>query len=135
MAIDYPAWIVLFTGVYAISASVAELRQPGFWLSMVEDVTNSSAIRFVVGIMLIAIGGALYLIGPWASDDWMFILVKVLGAWMVIEGALILAVGDAFMRFASAMMGSATKLWVGISLLLGLAMAGFAAARLFAPLS
>lgn len=135
MAIDYPAWIVLFTGVYAISASVGELRQPGFWVSMVDDLANTSAVRFIVGIMLIAIGGALYLVGSWASDDWALILVKLLGAWMVIEGALFLAIGDVFLRFASAMMGAATRVWVLISLLLGLVMAAFAAARLFVPLS
>ncbi|MEO1221850.1 MAG: hypothetical protein AAFY42_10940, partial [Pseudomonadota bacterium] len=82
-----------------------------------------------------AIGGALYLVGSWASDDWALILVKLLGAWMVIEGALFLAIGDVFLRFASAMMGAATRVWVLISLLLGLVMAAFAAARLFVPLS
>ena len=57
------------------------------------------------------------------------VIVKVLGAWMVIEGALFLAFGDLFIEFGRRMMTAATKLWVSLSLLMGVAFVIAAALR------
>ena len=128
-SIDIPAWIVLLMGVYSMAAAIGEMRSPGMWVSMVDNLVDNPGLRFISGIMLIAIGGAIYLVGPWNSGDWMLIVAKLLGAWMVIEGALFIAVGDAFMTFAKRLMGSAAKLWTVIALLAGIAMVIVAALR------
>lgn len=118
---DYTAWIVLVIGIYAASASIGELRTPGMWLRMVDDLERSPAARFLTGIVCLAIGTPLYLAGSWASGDWMAFAVRLIGAWAVIEGALFLAVGEPFMAFSRRLMGTATRLWAWLSLLLGLA--------------
>jgi len=127
---DIAAWIILLTGIYSIAASVGELRKPGMWLSMIDNIAGTVAIRFLTGIVLIAMGGAVYLVGSWDTDDWMVIVVKVLGGWMIIEGALFLAFGDAFIAFGRKMMAAATRVWALLSLVLGIALTIAAVLRL-----
>jgi len=126
---DYSAFIILLTGIYAISASIGELRSPGMWASMIDNLADVTALRFITGIVLIVMGGVAYAVGSWDMSDWVPVIVKVLGAWMVIEGALFLAVGDLFIEFGRRMMGAATKLWVSLSLLMGIAFVIAAALR------
>ena len=76
------------------------------------------------------LGAAVYLVNPWRPDDWMAILVSVMGGLMVAEGALILAMGDRFLGFARTLIGSASKAWAGFSALLGLALIAAAMSRL-----
>ncbi len=126
---DYSAFVILLTGIYAISASIGELRSPGMWASMIDNLADVTALRFITGIVLIVMGGVAYAVGSWDMSDWVPVIVKVLGAWMVIEGALFLAVGDLFIEFGRRMMGAATKLWVSLSLLMGIAFVIAAALR------
>ena len=119
--IDYPAWIILAVGVYAAAAGIGEWRKPGFWMGMLDEVAQSAALRFLTGIFCIALGTALYLVAPWDMSDWMLVVIKLIGAWMVIEGALFLAFGDFFMGFAKRVMGIANRFWAGLSILLGVA--------------
>ncbi|MXO49315.1 hypothetical protein GRI69_13735 [Erythrobacter vulgaris] len=117
--IDIPAWIALFMGLYALAAGIGELRHPGGWTAMLEDYERNTALRFLTGIVCIGLGGAIYLVSPWQPDDWLAILITILGGWMAIEGALILAFGDGIMRFARRLMGKANQLWAWFSLILG----------------
>lgn len=118
--LDYPAWIILVFGIYSLAAGTVEFRQPGFWTSLIGDLDKIPALRFLTGVVCLGIGTPLYLIAPW-GDDWMLILVKVIGGWMVIEGALFLAIGDWFIRFARGLMGVSIKLWAIIAIAIGLA--------------
>lgn len=129
-AFDYPAWIILVFGVYALAAGIGEIRAPGVWEKMVVDLERVTALRFLTGIICIGIGTPLYLIAPWGSTDWMVIAVKLIGGWMVIEGALFLAVGDWFVAFARRLMGAASRLWALLSVLIGLAAIVAAAVRI-----
>jgi len=117
--LDIPAWIALFMGLYALAAGIGELRHPGGWAAMLEDYERNTALRFLTGIVCIGLGGAIYLVSPWQPDDWLAIVITVLGGWMAIEGALILAFGDGIMRFARRLMGKANQLWAWFSLILG----------------
>ena len=118
---DYPAWVILAFGIYSFAAGVGELRSPGFWASMIDNIDKNPAVRFLAGIILIAIGAPLYLMGPWSDADWMLVVVKIIGAGMILEGALFLAFGDWFTRFARWLMGYASRLWVWIAILFGIA--------------
>ena len=120
-AIDYPAWIMLAFGIYALAAGIGEWRRPGFWLSMLDDVAQSPALRFLTGVFCIAVGTALYLTAPWDMGDWMQVAIKIIGAGMVIEGALFLAIGDLFLDFAKRLMGMVNRFWAGFTILLGIA--------------
>lgn len=128
--LDIPAWIVLFIGLYSLSAAVGELRQPGYWASMLEDFEQRPALRFITGFFVLSLGAAVYLVNPWRPGDWLSILVSVLGGIMAAEGALILAMGDRFLGFARRLIGSASKAWAGFSALLGMVLVIVALARL-----
>ena len=117
---DYPAWIIAAFGIYSLAAGIGEFRSPGFWTSMVDDFEAHPSLRFLTGIFCLALGTVLYLIEPWGRADWMLYAVKIIGAWMFIEGALFLAVGDWFVKFARKLMGASTRLWAMIAIAFGI---------------
>ncbi|MBO6767479.1 MAG: hypothetical protein JJ901_04125 [Erythrobacter sp.] len=129
-AIDIPAWIALFFGLYALSAAIGELRMPGGWAALLAHFERDIGLRFLSGIFCIALGAAIYLVSPWRPDDWLAVLVTVLGGWIAIEGALILAFGDSFLAIARRLMGAANKLWAWLSLLIGVVLIAAALIRL-----
>jgi uncharacterized protein YjeT (DUF2065 family) len=116
-----PAWILLFMGLYALGAGVGEFRQPGIWKRMVGDFDTSPAMRFLTGIVCLALGAAIYLVNPWDPSDWMAILITVLGGWIALEGLLFLAVGDRFIALSSALMAMGGRIWAMVSIVLGIA--------------
>lgn len=113
-------WITFFIGLYAVAAGLGEFRRPGFWAKMVQEFRESMALQFLTGMITLAVGATIYLVNPWDPSDLLSILITVLGAWIFIEGALILAVGDWFLSFASKLMGASNRLWAGLSIALGL---------------
>lgn len=125
-----PAWIALFFAIYALAAGVGELRRPGFWRRMVEEFGDSNALRFLTGLVVLALGALVYLANPWRPDDWLAVAVTVIGGWMIVEGALILAAGDLFLSFAARLMGSGNRLWAVLSILIGLALGAVALLRI-----
>ena len=126
---DIPAWIILFTGLYSLAASLGEWRAPGFWASMLADFERQPGLRFITGLFVLSLGAAIYMVNPWRPDDWLSILVTVLGAIMAAEGAVILAMGDRFLAFARWLIGRATRAWATFSALLGVALIVIAALR------
>ena len=127
---DVSAWILLFTGLYSLAAAVGELRVPGTWARMLGEFERGTGLRFLTGLIVLALGAAVYLVNPWRPDDWMAIVVSVMGGLMVAEGALILAMGDRFLGFARTLIGGASKGWAGFSALLGFALIAAAMGRL-----
>ena len=117
---DIPAWIALFMGLYALAASIGELRSPGSWAAMLDGFENSEALRFLTGIVMLSLGAAIYLVNPWRPDDWLSVVIAVLGGGMVLEGIVILGFGRPFLHFASAMMGAVNRVWALMSGALGL---------------
>lgn len=114
-------WITFFIGLYAVAAGIGELRRPGFWMKMVQECRESSALQFLIGMVTLTLGATIYLVNPWDPGDLLSILITVLGAWIFIEGALILAVGDWFLTLASRLMAAASRLWAALSIAIGLA--------------
>lgn len=114
------AWITFFFGLYAFAAGLGELRQPGFWAEMLSDVKRSKALQFLIGMVLLALGATIFLVNPFNPADWLSILITVLGVWMFLEGLLIFAFGDWFLKFAGKMVGSGLRIWAIFSLVLGI---------------
>lgn len=131
---ELPAWIALFLGLYSLAAAVGELRAPGSWMAMVEDLEQSHAARFLTGIICLAVGAALYLAVPWqsaaASGDWLAVAVSVLGGLIVAEGLIFLAAGDRILALSRRMMGSHTSLWAGFAAVFGAGVLFVALSRL-----
>lgn len=126
---DIPAWIAFFIGLYALAAGVGELRSAGGWAAMLADFERQPGLRFIAGLFALTLGAAVYLVNPWRPDDWLAVLVSIIGGAMVAEGALILAAGDRFLALARALIGRATQIWAGISALFGIALVLVAIAR------
>ncbi|WP_417622050.1 hypothetical protein [Parasphingorhabdus sp.] len=114
-------WITLFFGLYGLAAGVGEYRNPGFWSNMLGEIRASSALQFVTGIVTLALGATIYLVNPFDPADWLSILVTVIGGWIIIEGMLILALGDWFMNFASRLMGKEARFWAVLAIIFSLA--------------
>lgn len=112
-------WITLFIGLYAVAAGTGEFRCPGFWAKMVQDIRESSALQFLTGMVALVLGATIYLVNPWNPADLLSILITVLGGWICVEGALILAFGDWFLKFASKLMGGSNRFLAGLSIAVG----------------
>ena len=127
---DIPAWIALFMGLYSLAAAIGELRRPGTWRAMLGEAASQTGLRFLTGLFCIALGSAIYLANPWRPDDWLAVLVTVMGAGMVLEGMVILAFGEGFLQLAQRVVGHAWRGWAWLSALLGVALIGVALVRL-----
>ena len=117
-----PAWITLFLGIYAFAAAMGELRMPGTWKGMMDDLEQSPGMRFIAGLFTLLLGAVIYLVTPWRPDDWLFIAVAALGGLLTVEGILFLAAGERFVTIGKRLVGGASEVWAGISAVLG---AGF----------
>ncbi|MEH6662994.1 MAG: hypothetical protein V7679_15215 [Parasphingorhabdus sp.] len=114
-------WITLFFGLYGLAAGVGEFRNPGFWSRMVREIEASSGLQFVTGIVTLSLGAIIYLVNPFDPADWLSILITVIGGWIVVEGLLILAVGDWFMGLAGRMMANGSRAWAMFAIIFGFA--------------
>jgi hypothetical protein len=119
---DIPAWIALFVGLYSLAAAIGEWRMPGYWAAMLSDLERSAGLRFITGFLVLSLGAAIYMVNPWRPDDWLSILVTVIGGIMALEGAVILAMGDRFMSFARWLIGRSSRIWAVVAALIGIAL-------------
>lgn len=117
---DIPAWIALFMGLYALGASIGELRSPGSWAAMLEDFEKHEGLRFLTGIVVLSLGATIYLVNPWQPDDWLSVVVTVMGGGMVVEGVVILGFGRPFLHFASQLLGVVNRVWALLAGALGI---------------
>ena len=127
---DIPAWIAFFVGLYALAAGVGELRSPGGWSVMLKEFERNASLRFLTGLVTLALGSTIYLVNPWRPEDWLAIVVSVIGGIAIAEGLLILAAGERFLNFGRALLGRGGRVWAGFSALLGVAMVVVAMTRL-----
>ena len=127
---DIPAWIAFFVGIYALAAGVGEIRSPGGWGVMLKDFERSPALRFLTGLVTLSLGAAIYLVNPWRPEDWLSIVVSVIGGIAIAEGLLMLAAGERILNFGRALLGRGGRVWAGFSALLGVAMVLVAMSRL-----
>lgn len=118
---DISAWIAVFVGLYALAAAVGELRSPNTWWTMLKDFERNPALRFLTGLVLLALGATIYLVNPWRSGDWLAIAVSVTGGLAVAEGLLILAAGERFLLLGRALLGRGGRGWAAFAALFGVA--------------
>ena len=127
---DIPAWIAFFVGLYALAAGVGEIRSPGGWGVMLKEFERGVAIRYLTGLITLALGATIYLVNPWVPEDWLAIVVSVIGGIAVAEGLLILAAGERFLHAARAVIGRSGRVWGGLAAAAGLALTIVAMMRL-----
>ncbi len=126
---DITAWIALFTGLYALGAAVGELRSPGSWAAMLEDFEKAEGLRFLTGIVVLALGATIYLVNPLDWDDWLSVAITVMGGGMVVEGVVILGWGRPYLHFASSLLGAVNRVWALLSAGIGIVLVCLAMLR------
>lgn len=117
-----PAWTALFMGLFALFAGVGELRKPGHWQKLIEEIVASPALQMVTGLVELFLGAVIYLANPWASHDWLSSLMSVIGGLMCLEALAVLAFSDLYLAFWVRRFGPLSKLWTWCSILIGAAL-------------
>lgn len=103
------SWIALFLGLYILAAVYAELKRPGNWAAMIDEMSKSPSLRLLAGIIAFVLGAAIYLVTPWRPDDWLSVVVTVLGALAVAKGVLLIAAsGKTLSAFTKLLSGNTT---------------------------
>lgn len=108
---DISAWITLFLGLYALAASVGELRLPGSWAAMLDEFEKREGLRFLAGLVVLTLGAVIYMVNPWNPADWMAVMVTLMGGALVAEGLIIFAIGRAYLHFANTIFGGINRVW------------------------
>ncbi|WP_333605520.1 hypothetical protein [Novosphingobium sp.] len=122
-----PAWTALFLGLFALFAGVGELRKPGHWQKLIEEIAASPALQLVTGLLELFLGAVIYLANPWASYDWLSSLLSVVGGLMCVEALVVVAFSDVYLAFWVRRFGPLSKLWTWCSILIGLALIAMSA--------
>ncbi|WP_265569649.1 hypothetical protein [Sphingomicrobium nitratireducens] len=114
-------WLLVGFGLYSIAASIGELRHPGRWKAMIEELNAKPGFAFIVGLLVFSLGFALSLVHPLApADGWRSVLVTLIAYGMVLEGLSFLAFPQSMSGLAARLMTAANPLWVVIAAILGL---------------
>ena len=117
-----PTWTALFLGLFALFAGVGELRKPGHWQKLIEEIAASPALQLATGLLELFLGAVIYLANPWASSDWLSSLLSVVGGLMCVEALAVVAFSDVYLAFWVRRFGPLSKLWAWCSILIGLAL-------------
>ena len=124
-----PAWAALFLGLFALFAGLGELRKAGHWEKLLAEISASPALQMITGLVELALGAVIYAANPWGSTDWLASAMSVIGGFMCLEALAILAFSDVYMAFWLRRFGLLSKLWVAISMILGIALIAVALPR------
>lgn len=117
-----PAWTALFLGLFALFAGVGELRKPGHWQQLIEEIVASPALQLATGLLELFLGAVIYIANPWASPDWLSSALSVVGGLMCIEALAVIAFSDVYMAFWVRRFGPLSRLWCICSIAIGLAL-------------
>ena len=52
-----PAWSALFLGLFSLFAGIAELRVPGKWHRMMEEISTSPSVQMLTALVELFLGG------------------------------------------------------------------------------
>ena len=116
---DISAWTSLLLGIFALAACVNEFRQPGFWRRIIQEIMASPATQFIVGIIELLVGAAVFLLNPWVPQDWLSCLMKIIGGLMILEALVMLALADIYLGFWDRHLGANMRAWTVVALLIG----------------
>jgi len=119
---DIAGFTSLFMGLFAIAAAIGEWRRPGLWQKMVAEIGASPALQLLTAFAEVALGAVIYLANPWDPPDTLSCLMNAIGGLMVLEGLVIAAFADRWLALVTRMTAPLMRLWVGLAVILGLAL-------------
>lgn len=114
-------WLIIAIGLYSAAAGLGMAISTDRFRRMFEEMENSAALNFVIGLLVFSIGVAIVLTHP-TSARWPDIIVAIMGWGALAEGLLFLAVPQVMWAIARPFMKANTRLWGIFALVLGLAL-------------
>ena len=105
-------------GLYMIVVGIGGLVSPSRWRAMMDDLDRSPGLVMALGFPVFAVGAALVLIHSIWTDP-LAVIVSLIGYVALFEGALLLATPAPLLRIGRLAVRF-TRLWAGISILLGI---------------
>jgi hypothetical protein len=112
-------------GVYIILVSLVGLFDPARWAAIVADLQRSPALTYIAGITTFALGLALLIVHPFWTDP-LAIIITVFGWVALLEGVILTAAPDGFLKLGAALVASPrrARAWAVIGLVTGAALLG-----------
>lgn len=110
-------------GLFIIAAGLCGLFAPDRWRLVIEDFRSSPALTYLSAALVLGLGIALVMAHNLWTDP-LAVLVSMFGWISLIEGALLMAVPDAFLRLAGATVSThgRTRAWAVLALVFGVAL-------------
>lgn len=105
-------------GLYMIIVGIGGLVSPSRWRAMMDDLDRSPGLVMALGFPVFVVGAALVLIHSIWTDP-LAVIVSLIGYVALFEGALLLATPAPLLRMGRWAVRF-TRLWAGISILLGI---------------
>ena len=105
-------------GLYMIVVGIGGLVSPSRWRAMMDDLDRSPGLVMALGFPVFVVGTALVLIHSIWTDP-LAVIVSLIGYVALFEGALLLATPVPLLRIGRWAVRF-TRLWAGISILLGI---------------
>ena len=105
-------------GLYMIVVGIGGLVSPSRWRDMMDDLDRSPGLVMALGFPVFVVGAALVLIHSIWTDP-LAVIVSLIGYVALFEGALLLATPAPLLRIGRLAVRF-TRLWAGISILLGI---------------
>ncbi len=120
---DAAAWTSLFLGLFLVAAALGELRRPGQWHRMIEEIEASPALQMTVGLLELALGALVYLANRSGGvEDGLALAMQLLGGLMVAEALVIMAFSDIYIHFWMRKLGTRSRGWALFVILIGAAL-------------
>ena len=105
-------------GLYMIVVGIGGLVSPSRWRAMMDDLDRSPGLVMALGFPVFVVGAVLVLIHSIWTDP-LAVIVSLIGYVALFEGALLLATPAPLLRIGRLAVRF-TRLWAGISILLGI---------------
>ncbi|MEQ1726065.1 MAG: hypothetical protein ABL882_09090 [Sphingopyxis sp.] len=118
---NIPAFLALFLGVWYIGAAIGELRQPGRWLKLADEIAASPLGQMLGGAGALAIGTLLVALVPPSTGDWLNLWLFAIGCIALIEGFAVLTMPERMTLFSRLIAARGARGIAILTLLLGVA--------------
>ncbi|TCM19825.1 hypothetical protein EDF56_103470 [Novosphingobium sp. PhB165] len=115
-------WSALLLGLFTLFTSLGELRRPGHWQKLLDEITRSPALQLLTAMIEFPVGVAIWFLNPWPSPDWLSRVMNVIGVLMGAEALLILAIPDRYLGVWIRRFSPLSRVWAWISAAFGLAL-------------
>ncbi len=86
-------------GGYMVLAGLSGLTSPHRWEKLLEDMRTSTALTYVTGVLVFALGAVMVYVHTFWTDP-LAIVISVIAWAALIEGALFIAIPEIFLKLS-----------------------------------